>query len=104
MTMPQQYAERLSGKAQIVLGLRPEDIRDAQHLPEVDNQMVVSAIVEVVENTGSDLYVHLSAGGGPTFVARFDAGAHIQPGQPLDVLFDTAKMHAFDPETGRSLL
>lgn len=104
VVMPPYFAERLTDRQQVVLGISPENIKDARLLPDADPLTVVSATVELVENTGSDLFVHLSAGGGPTFVARLGVGTHLRPGQQMDLVFDMAKMHAFDPVSGLALV
>ncbi len=101
--IPAHHAQRLAGRDRIVLGLRPEQIRDAQFAPDADPASVVHGQVDLVENTGSDLYVHISAGG-QMFIARLDKRTHTRPGAPLDVVLDTDQMHAFDPVSEKSLL
>jgi multiple sugar transport system ATP-binding protein len=104
VTMPLHYAERLPGNNRIVLGLWPENIKDARRVPDADPGTVVNAAVDLVENTGSDLFVHLRAGSTSTFVARMGAGTQVRPGEQLEVVFDMAEMQAFDPVSGRTLL
>jgi multiple sugar transport system ATP-binding protein len=103
MPVPAHYAQRLAGRDRIVLGLRPEAISDAQLLPNADPSTVVHGQVDLVENTGSDLFVHISAGG-QMFIARLDKRTHTQAGKPIDVVFNMEQMHAFDPVSERSLL
>ena len=101
--VPRQHSQRLYGRERIVLGLRPESIRDARFVPDADPDSIVHGNVNLVENTGTDLYVHISAGD-QMFIARLDKRTHTRPGAPLDVILDTENMHAFDPVSERSLL
>ncbi len=103
--LPDYLAERLQGyqDRQIVLGLRPESIRDAQYVRDTAPTAIVKTQVELREYLGNDIYLHLAAGG-QSFVARVDNRTFVQPSQPLTVTLDIAAMHAFDPTTQRALL
>jgi multiple sugar transport system ATP-binding protein len=59
--------------------------------------------VEVVEPTGSEVYLYLVLGQN-TYGARVDARTEAEPGYILDVSFNMDKMHAFDPETTMSVI
>lgn len=104
VAMPPHYAERLPVHSRFLLGLWPENIKDARRVPDADLATVVNAEVTLVEDTGSNLYIHLTTGPTATFVARLGAGEHIQRGQQLAVVFDMEAMHAFNPINGRTLL
>src|SRR4029079_18808718 len=99
------YARRLADWAgeQVVMGLRPEDIHDAHFLLDADPATIVQAEVQLREYLGSDVDLHLTAGG-QEFVARMDNRTQARPGDSLSVVFDTANVHVFDPATGRTLL
>jgi multiple sugar transport system ATP-binding protein len=103
--VPEYYARRLLDWAgrQVVMGLRPEDIHDARFLPDADPATVIRAEAQLREYLGSEIDLHLVVSG-QEFVARVDDRTETRPGQGLNVVFDTAKMHVFDPATQRTLL
>ncbi len=47
----------------VVLGVRPESFEDAAMVGERHGQVEVSATVDMLESTGSDVYAHLSLNG-----------------------------------------
>lgn len=112
LRVPARYREQLmphSGKT-IVFGMRPEDIHDARFaqgaLDEGENPEELSPVrtkVDVVEPMGNEVMIHLLQGQN-TVVSRVDARTEVQPGNTLDVAYNMAKMHAFDPETQQSLI
>ncbi len=61
-----------------------------------------TAMVDVTELMGSEIFLHLVADGKP-FLARVDARTRARPGQEIRVVFDVARMHAFDPETEQAI-
>jgi multiple sugar transport system ATP-binding protein len=105
LLVPQHNVQRLSDYQgrRLVLGLRPESIRDARHAPDADPAALIDTYVDLLENTGSDVYAHLVAGGREC-VARLDARTHTKAGERLLVALDLTDMHAFDPTSQRSLL
>ena len=105
--VPAHLAERLSGRegSDIVVGLRPEHIHDARFARDADPSATVSARVEASEYLGSDINLHLVAEEGiEEFVARVDSRTQARPGDRIDVVFEAAMVHAFDPVSGRSVL
>ena len=51
----------------VVVGVRPESFEDEAIVGERQGQVAVTAIVDVLESTGSDVYAHLSLNGhGPS--------------------------------------
>ncbi len=103
--VPEQYARKLAGyhQRQILLGLRPEAIHDARFALDADPATVVEALVEVVEPLGRDVNLYLSTGEVP-FVAHVDDRTEAAPGQRIRVVFDTARMNAFDINTQQAIL
>ncbi|MFS8525071.1 MAG: ATP-binding cassette domain-containing protein, partial [Limnochordales bacterium] len=86
----------------VVFGIRPEDIADAQLLPEEERRQVVTAQVAVTEPMGSEVYVHFEAGE-HRFIGRLDAATAARAGQSHPVVFDLAKMHLFDAATEKAI-
>lgn len=78
----------------VVLGVRPEHVRlETEGLP---------ALVKVVEPTGSEIHLVAEiAGQDVTAVVRERYAA--QPGETVGLRFDPAKLHLFDPKSGRRI-
>ncbi|WP_433871481.1 ABC transporter ATP-binding protein [Saccharopolyspora sp. CA-218241] len=110
---------------ELVLGLRPEHFEDAA-LADDATGVTFTHEVDVVEAMGSDKYVYftlddgeprgagldeLAAASGAAevpsaagqVVARLAARSAARENERLSVRFDLAKIHLFDPETGRVL-
>ncbi|RDI96352.1 sn-glycerol-3-phosphate ABC transporter ATP-binding protein UgpC [Meiothermus sp. QL-1] len=85
-----------SGK-EVWMGIRPEHIglKGWTSIPEGEN--VVRVQVEVVEPLGADTEVHAEVGG-HTLTAKVDGHAMVLPGDTVELLIDTGKLHAFEVE------
>jgi multiple sugar transport system ATP-binding protein len=59
-------------------------------------------MVDVTELMGNEIFLHLVEGGKP-FLARVDPRTRARPGQEVQVVFDMARMHAFDSETKQAI-
>jgi multiple sugar transport system ATP-binding protein len=113
---------RFEGK-HVILGVRPEDIEDASLAGDGER---VSAVVDIREDMGSEVYVHFGVGGKPVrgadvaaavgqdaadvaetagnvWVARLDRDTHAAEGKQVELAVDTARLHFFDPETGEGV-
>ena len=114
---------RLQRSPRVIVGLRPEAFVEARladpRLPQVEVD------VQVVEDLGADAHVIFQIDAPPvdvtavreaagddetllvtdraTFTARVDPQTSARPGQPLRLAVDPAKLHYFDPTTGRRL-
>jgi multiple sugar transport system ATP-binding protein len=108
----------------VVVGIRPEDMEDAE-LAADRHGPVLSSVAELVEAMGSDVLVHFpvdapvmpadrasdegtglpAADDWPhgVLVGRFSPRSHLFEGQRIRVWVDAARMHFFDPDTGRSI-
>ncbi|MCL6632886.1 MAG: sn-glycerol-3-phosphate ABC transporter ATP-binding protein UgpC [Alicyclobacillus herbarius] len=85
------------GKA-VVLGIRPEDLHNEEVFLSAYPDTAFTARVEVVENMGSELYLHTNKGG-QSIVARISARSQAQPGDEIKLALDGNKIHIFDAET-----
>jgi multiple sugar transport system ATP-binding protein len=110
----------------IIAGIRPEDLYDAD-LPGSPPESELVVEVELVEAMGSDVLVHFAldvppvltedtnelaadagvldgapAGRSP-MVARLDPRTAARERQQIRLGVDTARLHAFDPESGTSI-
>ncbi|MFR9798191.1 ABC transporter ATP-binding protein [Streptomyces sp. MS06] len=121
-----QELERRKAPREVIVGLRPEAFEDAA-LARDRQGPVLTAVVDVLESLGSDVYVHFTAEGGPArsaeleelaadsglreagagsvqqIVARLDAATRAREGQPLEMRVDMSRAHVFHPVTGDNL-
>ena len=86
------------GRPEVIFGLRPEDIADRLFAPGVPDDQVISAVVEVVEPMGAEIYLYLNTGHTP-FVARVGTQVRAEVGQSLELALGMEKAHFFDPRT-----
>jgi multiple sugar transport system ATP-binding protein len=109
----------------VALGIRPEDMDDAEIVGGADGSTLVS-VADLVEAMGADAMVHFpvdaeqvrtedrekldresghvrAAAGGALLVGRFSPRTRIFEGQPVTVRVDTEGLHFFDLDTGRSI-
>ncbi|MDO9526185.1 MAG: sn-glycerol-3-phosphate ABC transporter ATP-binding protein UgpC [Gemmobacter sp.] len=87
--------------ADILLGLRPEDITE-DGTRQGDLVQPGECLVDVVEPAGADTYV-VSQLGGRRVTARLGADTRARPGKPLAFSFDLTKVSYFAPQTGERL-
>jgi multiple sugar transport system ATP-binding protein len=110
---------------EVVLGIRPEDLEDAEHAAHALDGRRVRGRVVLREALGSELMIHLDVEVRPavtdevrelaqdvggelpiddlphaTVVGRFSARSRVQQNATADVAVDTANLHFFDPRTG----
>jgi multiple sugar transport system ATP-binding protein len=111
----------------VILGVRPEDIEDASLAGEGER---LSAVVDIREDMGSEVYVHFGVGEkvvlseqveaavgtdavevaqveagqkGNVWIARLDRDTRAAEGKQIELAVDTARLHFFDPETGEGI-
>jgi multiple sugar transport system ATP-binding protein len=119
-------AERLDGRPPgetVIVGIRPEDFAESANGDRRGGEL--TAVVDVVESTGSDVYAHIAldleevaeaqqtvaqlnpdARDTPLpteIVARLGATSRIREGEPGRLWIDASKLHLFDASTGERL-
>jgi multiple sugar transport system ATP-binding protein len=111
----------------LTLGLQPEHFEDATLVDgKRDHGLTFSATVDVLESLGADKYAYFrlqgarataqeleelaadagigdAPGGSDQVVARLDAASRAREGRPLQLWFDPAKLHLFNPANGAHL-
>jgi multiple sugar transport system ATP-binding protein len=113
----------------IVIGIRPEDMEDASLLSDAPAERRIASTIELREALGSDVVVHFpidaalaitedikelasdidEAVASPTeaatanIVARLNPRTQAQPGERMELVVDTHRLHFFDPETGAGI-
>jgi multiple sugar transport system ATP-binding protein len=103
----------------IILGVRPEDIEDAGF----GEGEPLSAVVDIREDMGSEVFVHFGIGGKPVvgadvraavgedaaevkrsiWVARVDRDTQAAEERSIDLVVDANRLHFFDIETGNAI-
>jgi multiple sugar transport system ATP-binding protein len=118
--------KRYDGRT-VVLGIRPEDLEDAELASETPPERRFRGQVTLTEALGSEIIVHfttdakqattedvreLAADAGDdrlrrgeeqaqaALVGRFGARSRVRSGQTAEVAVDSRALHFFDPETG----
>jgi multiple sugar transport system ATP-binding protein len=114
----------------VILGIRPEDLEDASLEDGALEGRRISAVVDIREDMGSEVFVHFGVGAPPVrgkdveaavgheaveataeqarkqgslFVARLNRGTRVREGERIELLATPDRLHFFDPETGLGL-
>ena len=101
--IPAQYASQLEGKEQIILGMRPDHVHDAEMMLAEKQEIVCQGTIDVVEMLGAESLLHIEYGD-QKLVASMPSGKAYKPGNQISLVFTMDRMHAFDLDTARSLL
>jgi multiple sugar transport system ATP-binding protein len=122
VTIDSALAEQIAGHDVVIVGLRPEHLKDAS-LGDVTGGARFTATVDVTEWLGNEQYAYVPFDPDPAvqrmldeldrdldgegmrtqLVVNLDARSRIREGDEATFAFDTASMHVFDPETGDCL-
>jgi multiple sugar transport system ATP-binding protein len=111
----------------VILGVRPEDLEDATLVPGTPDDQRIGAVVDIREDTGSEILYHFGVGAPPVrgedvkaavgaeaieateeqakkkgslFVARLGRDTRAREGERVDLSVRTDRVRFFDPETG----
>jgi multiple sugar transport system ATP-binding protein len=114
----------------VILGIRPEDFEDASQGDEEAGAGRISAVVDIREDMGSEVFVHFGVAAPPVrgkdvqaavgheaieataeqarrrgslFVARLTRGTRVREGDRIELLAAPDRLHFFDPATGRGI-
>ena len=104
MPLPSDKAKALSNYVDkdVIIGIRPENIHDADFVPANTEKAKVPVRVDVTELMGNEILLYLLAGKN-TFVARVDPRSKMRVGDKAEVVFNTDKFHVFDAATEEAL-
>jgi multiple sugar transport system ATP-binding protein len=113
----------------LIVGIRPEDLEAAPPDGAPDGRRL-SAVVDIREDMGSEVFVHFGVGVPPVrgedvraamgeeaieataeqakqkgslFVARLGRETRAREGEPVELVANPERLHFFDPETGRGI-
>jgi multiple sugar transport system ATP-binding protein len=113
----------------VVLGIRPEDMEDAALVSDAPAERRITSTVELREALGSDVVVHFPIDASPAVtehikelasdidevvaapteaeranvVARLNPRTQAQPGDHIELVVDTHRLHFFDGDTGAGI-
>jgi multiple sugar transport system ATP-binding protein len=102
--VPQEKAQAIlpyKGK-KIIFGIRPDDLHDPQFTPPNITPGKIKAQVDVTELMGNEVFAHMLTGE-KSFTCRFDPRTNVRVGDTLDVVLNMDNMHAFDPQTEKTI-
>jgi multiple sugar transport system ATP-binding protein len=86
----------------IIFGIRPENIHDADFVPSNIDSEKVGVKVDVTELMGNEIFLYLVSGKN-TFVARVDPRSKLRVGEQATVAFDMDNFHIFDSATEEAI-
>ncbi|HVD26053.1 MAG TPA: sn-glycerol-3-phosphate ABC transporter ATP-binding protein UgpC [Gaiellaceae bacterium] len=111
----------------VILGIRPEDFEDASQGDGAAGAGRISAVADIREDMGSEVYVHFGVAAPPVrgkdveaavgreaieataeqarrrgslFIARLTRGTRVREGDRIELLAAADRLHFFDPATG----
>jgi multiple sugar transport system ATP-binding protein len=91
--------ERYKGKA-VILGVRPEDIREAASSEPATYR--VDAVVEVVEPLGNEILLDVRVGKNP-LVARVPPTSRVKIHEQIPLALNPERLHFFDTQTEQAI-
>ena len=102
--IPENKAEPFRGHVgqNVIFGIRPEDMHDKQYQPADITPSEFQAQVDVVEQMGNEMIVHLTTPD-HSFIARTDPRTAAHVGGTLNLALNLDNMHVFDAQTELSL-
>jgi multiple sugar transport system ATP-binding protein len=86
----------------VILGIRPEDIKDPQYCPPGIFAQPVEGKIDVTELMGKEIQLYVTTGD-HNFVAIVDPRTSARMGSDFQLLFNMNNMHLFDPETEQAV-
>jgi multiple sugar transport system ATP-binding protein len=114
----------------VILGIRPEDMEDASLVADAPADRRLSAVVDIREDMGSEVFVHFGVEAPPVrgedvaaavgeeaieatqeharqkgslFVARIDRATRAHEGDPIELLVTTKRLHFFEIPSGEAI-
>ena len=82
----------------VLMGIRPEDVHDEPRYLESMQDCKAVANVEVTELMGAETFLYLNVEG-KSFTARVEPTSTARPGDTIDIVLDSSKIHLFDIDT-----
>ena len=86
----------------VVLGIRPEDIKDEEIFINSSPDGVIEATIKVYEMLGAEVFLYFSIDQFELTV-RVNPRTNARPGDTIKLAFDLSKIHIFDKETEKTI-
>jgi multiple sugar transport system ATP-binding protein len=104
VSIPSKHAKPYEAHAgkDIIFGIRPENIHDADFVPPNIDSEKVNVKVDVTELMGNEIFLYLVSGKN-TFVSRVDPRSKLRVGEQASVAFDMDSIHIFDAATEEAI-
>jgi multiple sugar transport system ATP-binding protein len=104
VALPEKHHKQYEAHAgkDIIFGIRPENIHDADFVPPNIDVEKVAVKVDVTELMGNEIFLYLVSGKN-TFVSRVDPRSKLRVGQQASVAFDMDSIHVFDAATEEAI-
>jgi multiple sugar transport system ATP-binding protein len=93
----------IAGNGAVALGIRPEDIEDAEFVPGAGPDELLEVTVDLAEPLGAETIAHFDATPETPFTARLSPRTTVRAGRRVKLAVDVERLHLFDPVSGQSL-
>ena len=93
----------LTAGGQVTLGIRPEDIEDAEFVASSGPDELLDVTVDLAEPLGAETIAHFDVGSEVPFTARLSPRTAVRAGRRVKLAVDVERLHLFDPVSGESL-
>jgi len=110
LTVPESVLDRrpgardvIRGGGEVTLGIRPEDIEDAEFVPGAGPDELLEVTVDLAEPLGAETIAHFDVGPDSPFTARLSPRTGVRAGRRVKLAVDIERLHLFDPVSGLSL-
>ena len=91
--------EKSSAGSELILGIRPEDLRIAERLTDRD---AIEAQVDIIEPLGSRMIVNLKVGS--HYLKANTRAIPLQPHEKVKIILDKNKIHIFDKKASTAIV
>jgi multiple sugar transport system ATP-binding protein len=88
---------------ELILGVRPENLKDEEVVISAANTGIIDCDVEVTELMGAEIFLYLSCAGIP-LTARVSPRCTAKNGDRIKMAIDVNYLHLFDKETEKSIM
>jgi multiple sugar transport system ATP-binding protein len=93
----------IAAGGEVALGIRPEDIEDAEFVPGAGPDELLDVTVDLAEPLGAETIAHFEVGPDTPFTARLSPRTTVRAGRRVKLAVDVERLHLFDPGSGQSL-
>jgi multiple sugar transport system ATP-binding protein len=93
----------LAAGGEVTLGIRPEDVEDAEFVPGAGPDELLDVTVDLAEPLGAETIAHFEVGQDAPFTARLSPRTTVRAGRRVKLAVDVERLHLFDPASGQSL-